>query len=508
METDMDMFDWTIMIYFGGDNNLAEEMIWGIKDIQAWRAADPKANVKVCLLFDGGGPPVPIDDDKLVVYKRAALHAILDAGVEERNEVDQRRAERRIPPKVLPIKDTLKEFVNDVLGKFEAKRYMLVLAGHGSGAVGDFLTGDKRVFGLTIRGLGEVLKAVQKEHGTEQKPIIDILGMDSCQMSMAEVACEVQGAVQLMVGTEGFQPNAGWPYANVLGLLNDKKIAAEPGGFAEAIVRAHIGYYLDYALADLSTDMSVVNLTKFDDLQKALKRLTSALGFKRQTERQFESIAKLPAKELRAKLKAMPTTLSDSRLTDSILLAHWYAQGYKRQQYVDLWDFCDQLFNRLADFNSAEIKEVSDACNDIKNVIEPTTPTDPNERFIRISGYSGPQFQHSHGISVFFPWASLTDAAGVTDLEYYHSLKFARETAWDEFIQLYVHKTQREVREKNTTGKPLPSLINRRTGLFAPFPGRDPDAEPADHAAQTLGVPRIESMKNPPIEWKKWEGAS
>src|SRR5262245_23697282 len=111
METDM--FDWTIMIYFGGDNNLAEEMIWGIKDIQAWRSANPNANVKVCLLFDGGGPPVPIDDDKLVVYKRSALHALLDAGVEERDEVDQRKTERPIPPKVPPVKDTLKEFVAD-----------------------------------------------------------------------------------------------------------------------------------------------------------------------------------------------------------------------------------------------------------------------------------------------------------------------------------------------------------------------------------------------------------
>ena len=530
METDM--FDWTIMIYFGGDNNLGEEMIWALKDIQAWRrSANHDANIKVCALFDGGGPPVLINDDILAVYTADDLHgsaqdpkpqyhassngasrdsAILDRTVAVRLRADQKKVIRPLPPKVPPVKNILAKFIEIVFKDFEADRYMLVLAGHGSGAVGDFLTGDKRVFGLTIQGLGEVLYAVKEKHGTEEKPKpIDILGMDSCQMSMAEVACEVQDSVQLMVGTEGFQPNAGWPYEDVLNLLNNPQIAADPGEFAEAIVRTHITYYLDYASADLSTDMAVINLDQFEVFQHALQGLTHALGFVPQTDQRFESIEKLPAEALSAKLDEMigKTTLADPDLVDAIVLAHWKAQGYKKEQYIDLWDFCDQLSQRLEHPKNAEIKKIYNACEKIKEVIEPTKPTYPDKMFIRLSGYSGPQFQHSHGISVFFPWASLMDAAGVTDLEYYQSLRFARVTAWDELIRLYLYKTQREVREENATGKQLPSLINRRTGLFAPF-GRDPEGDPVEHAAQTLGVPRIESMKNPPIKWKKWEGVS
>lgn len=210
---------------------------------------------------------------------------------------------------------------------------MLVLAGHGSGAVGDFLTGDKRVFGLTIQGLGEVLDAVKKKHRTEEKPIpIDILGMDSCQMSMAEVAREVQESVQLMVGAEGFQPNAGWPYEDVLNLLNSSEIATDPGKFAEAIVRTHITYYFDYASADLSTDMAVINLKHFEVFQKAIEGLTKALGFERQTQARFEAIEKLPAEELRAKLDGMiaKTALANPYVENAIVLAHWKAQGYKK----------------------------------------------------------------------------------------------------------------------------------------------------------------------------------
>jgi hypothetical protein len=107
--------------------------------------------------------------------------------------------------------------------------------------------------------------------------------------------------------------------------------------------------------------------------------------------------------------------------------------------------------------------------------------------FIRLSGYSGPQFHHSYGVSVFFPRASLMDAAGVTDFEDYQSLRFARDTAWEGLIRLYLYKTQRKMREENAAGKRLPSLINRRTGLFSPFTGGDPEGEPSDHAAQQLG---------------------
>jgi hypothetical protein len=103
---------------------------------------------------------------------------------------------------------------------------------------------------------------------------------------------------------------------------------------------------------------------------------------------------------------------------------------------------------------------------------------------------------------VYLPWASLTDAAGITDLECYQDLRFAQETAWDELIRLYLYKTQREVREENTIGEKLPSLLNRRTGLFIPQPGRDPEDDP--YSRTRLGTGKIDNMKNPAIEWKKW----
>src|SRR6516225_10233862 len=66
-------YKWTIMIYFAGDNNLGEEMVWALKDIQRWRHSEAgqaqKENVKVVALFETGCPAVPIDFDNLVPKK-------------------------------------------------------------------------------------------------------------------------------------------------------------------------------------------------------------------------------------------------------------------------------------------------------------------------------------------------------------------------------------------------------------------------------------------------------
>src|SRR5262249_39804355 len=151
---------------------------------------------------------------------------------------------------------------------------------HGSGAVGEFLTSDKRFLGLSIPALQRVLRSAADKlakKGKEKK--IDILGLDSCEMSMAEVAYEVRNQVNFMVGAEGFEPRRGWPYDLILPLLKDEENADHPEEFAPNIVTRHIRYYLDYAAADISTDASAlqINEGKLDNVVQELRAFTQAL---------------------------------------------------------------------------------------------------------------------------------------------------------------------------------------------------------------------------------------
>ena len=49
-----------------------------------------------------------------------------------------------------------------------------------------------------------------------KKQKIEILGMDTCVMSMIEVCYEVRNSVNCLVGAEGFEQNIGWPYQKIL----------------------------------------------------------------------------------------------------------------------------------------------------------------------------------------------------------------------------------------------------------------------------------------------------
>src|SRR5262245_54675253 len=126
---------WTILVYFAGDNNLREDMIWSLKEIEESRKAIRQAGygeqIKVFSLFDASGPAVPIDFD--TIQRR---HPILMLTDEER---------RKKPKPVEQVRTTLRDFIDANIKEPHSDHYMLILSGHGSGAIGDFLTGDKRV---------------------------------------------------------------------------------------------------------------------------------------------------------------------------------------------------------------------------------------------------------------------------------------------------------------------------------------------------------------------------
>ena len=61
---------------------------------------------------------------------------------------------------------------------------------------------------MKLDGLKQVLSAVQTRLGIT----LDILGMDSCLMSMVEICYELRGLVKFLVSSQSMTPNPGWPY--------------------------------------------------------------------------------------------------------------------------------------------------------------------------------------------------------------------------------------------------------------------------------------------------------
>jgi len=367
--------------------------------------------------------------------------------------------------------EILAGFVIDSIQRYPARHYALILSGHGAGAVGDFLTSNKEVFNLSIRGLSDALKLVALSQEMEnarrlagkpmEEPWLDLLGFDSCLMSMAEVAYEVRQTVQFMVGAEGFETATGWPYDRVIALLHEKPNLA-PRNFAEGIVNEHIAFYDDYTSADVSVDLSAMDL-------QHLHPLIDALGRGAASEKVSDyGLAPL----MHSWLHDIQNRDAHDPIRDAIILAHWEAQGYKDEQYTDLSDFCNSLAQRTeaiarqADYSGHQhAAHITQACGAVQEAIA---------KLVFRTRFRGAAFQHSHGVSIFFPWADLKDAAGTSDLEHYGRLTFARDTHWDEFLGEYFIKTIREPRARNgkaaSRGKVHDSFLNYRPWLYTGEP--------------------------------------
>jgi hypothetical protein len=334
----------------------------------------------------------------------------------------------------------LRSFIRDHLDG-DSRQHMLVLSGHGAGVSGDFLTDEDPHSSLMISRLGEILtEACSKKKSSEEKKSskekkIDILGIDSCLMGMAEVACEVKDHVSFLVGSEGFVNNTGWPYHRVLSVLAGP---GDPKDAAESIVEKYAAFYQDYEMAGSSTQIAALDLGKLSNLTAAVETLAQAL------KSALEPIAEnSEQKELEEKnsereevKQTSPRTVATD-VRDAVILAHWYAQSFKWGEYADLWDFCDQLRRFLPNGKFEEekaveyVQRIEDAIKRVKKAVDGVV--------IR-SCYCGPEFQHAHGVAIYFPWSALAVPPS------YEKLKFAKETHWDKFLDVYLKTTRRMLR--------------------------------------------------------------
>jgi len=416
--------EWTVLVYMAGDNNLSQEMVWSLQEMREVGSED---DFKIVAQFDPFGA-LPREFE----FKRGDARSLPELGrplglgtIQEiigkqkgapwrysRTDEDVERAARAIVEhSASPL--MIQHFIAKNTGS--PRRCMLVFSGHGSGAVGQFLVDSDPVSALTVHKLGELLAEVTK--GLPKRPkdpeipagrerTIDIVGMESCHMSMGEVCFEIRDSVDYLVASEGFVLNNGWPYRSILTAL--KASDRKPATFAGTIVQQYSTHYYDYVVAGISTDISAIRLFEIYRLENPLKKL----------------------------VKVLNVALDSKDGKRSILLAHWVAQSYSDEDYVDLGDFCE-TWATYYPAEAAEAKAAQDVVTAIKAVVLK-------------SCYSGPEFQYSKGLSVYFPWSRTSFDRDGRD---YLKLKFHEATRWGDFLGNLVEKTQRDPRDETELEK-------------------------------------------------------
>lgn len=422
---------WTVMIYLAGDNDLDSA---GVADLAEMKKIGSTDDVHVIAQFDRRGS------------KRATLRYYLSKGGTLAKDAVADLGETNMgDPKVL------KSFIEWGFKNYPAERNLVVLWNHGAGwddediyraarrslklnvrrrdtvvarAPGSSrgsvsirrvrVVGGKRfrraLFSTTIeraihpggqaRAIAfddtskdfldnietkKVLASVTKGLGRK----IDILGMDACLMSMAEVCYQVRDSVQLTVGSEEVEPGDGWPYDKILGaLVRTPKMS--PQELAKVIVDK---YLASYGSGDQVTQ-SACDLTKAKALAQAVHRLG----------------------------KTLESNLSDDSVRIGIVEARSLVQSYDAPDYIDLFDFCEQLEA------SCSQPDVQSACQDVQSALE-------EERFVIRSGFKGDVLEHSNGCAIYFPQRTVSPL--------YATLDFSKQTAWDDFLKAYLRTRRR-----------------------------------------------------------------
>lgn len=417
------MHEWTVMIYMAGDNNLDSN---GVADIKEIKRIGSTPEVAIIAQFDRSGARRHT--------KRYHLHDYATSPTVAQDEVDDLGETNTGSVKVFA------DFLDWGINEFAAKRYLVILWGHGSGALDDDIyyeggrvwkRGGKR-HGIfhpirkDVAPLGftfvtdELIGDGGEEKGAVMLPTliapddeakdfldnvelkralkatgqkIDILGMDACLMSMAEVCHQVRESVGLTVASEAEEELEGWPYERFLAQLV-KNPEMSPRTLANIIVEEFINLYADHD--NIVASLSACDLSKSAKVAASVNKLAEILL----------------------------ALLDDERVLDSVMVARYRVWSDEVIESVDLYDFC-YLLRRSS--NHADVRA---ACANVMDVIE-------NSGFIHSFKGIGKGMQYCRGLGIYFPRSEVSAQ--------YDRLDFVREDGamWGDFIKGYVKATAR-----------------------------------------------------------------
>ncbi len=396
---------WTFMVYLAGDNNLDAN---GVTDLAEMKKVGSNDDLNLIAQFDRFG--TGSETKRFYLRKGTTLtkDAVLKLG--ETNSGN---------PKALT------DFIKWGIKNYPAERYALILWNHGGGwddtdvyasdrlrriqraARGRirhafFLSNLKTAVKTAAGGakprailydddakdfldnieIKKVLTAAKKAAGHK----IDILGMDACLMSMAEVACQVKSSAQYTVGSEQTEPLEGWPYHTLLAELA-RKPAMPTKDFTAVIVDKYIASYPPSE----AVTQSACDLAKSDALMSAVKNLGAALS----------------------------TGLANHAVKMAIMQARNQVQSYEVPENIDLVDFCKLMME-----NDALDEVIKNACQKVMDAV-----CGP-EGIVVKSGCKGAAVKNSYGVAIYFPTISLSPL--------YAKLDFTKKTGWGKFLNKYL----------------------------------------------------------------------
>ncbi len=446
--------DWVVMIYLAGDNNLSEDMSETLAQLLSVKIDD----VAILVYYDSAYPEIP------TCYRDITPSATTKPlGFSTQDPCEYIGESDSADP------ESIVKFVTWCGKRYETDNYALFLSGHSDGFQGLtlFRDDDSRAT-MNISSLRESLDNVVKNVIGKR---FQILGFDGCVMSTFEIAYEFRMVANIMIGSQGFIPDAGLNYEDILIRWSNIKIAPKtPEEFAKNVLEVFKQNQKGFELGGRSTTLSACRLGKvrlpdgkvtipLENLEAEISKLSELLFDNLSTAEIFNP---KPDAEAVSDEKIFETFIqrfiAREQLKRVLLSSQWNSQTLLFEQAIDIKDFCEQLSmecdETIAQLNLPTMREhledwLGGAWND--NNDSTSLYHDIREQcqhiiaefdncLIDINGgvSTGSDFRFANGLSLYFPWSEV--GYGVSRVAYEKTL-FAiinKDKSWSKFIKMYV----------------------------------------------------------------------
>ena len=404
--TENEKVAWTLILYLAADcnlerailDNLAETMVVGSSDdvhIVALVDRHPdECQLDVDEATDDEGYPLFTEDDlekkrrftnrpigqtenwssaKVFYVNRDELVEIEDLG--EANTGDAQ---------------TLEYLLSQVVKYYPAKRYGLIMGGHGE-AWKSVCPDDSSDH--STMNMPQLRKALS--NGLKQP--LEFLGFDACLMANYEVLHSLDGLARVVIASEEISPGEGWNYASLARTLTQNP-QADGMAVSKAMGEAFFSYFAKADPQSLhSATFSAIDMNQFAEIRRSVDSLGKTLTeeLKKQREEAWTNIVR-----------------ANANTTE-------YGEGGEysaSEELFDLHGFADQIINNASDSKTIQ------AAKNVTAAIEKAT----------IFNLAGEGREGSHGLTVYLPFRQQEYLAET--LANYRKIPNIGSHAWFNFI--------------------------------------------------------------------------
>lgn len=259
--------DWKVLVYMQADNNLSPYAFWDLAEMEKAGQADIPVIVELDLPGNSGIKRLKIESNKSL----PALSTI-DFNSWSLSNLNSKVIEE-FPENKFSQDERLMNFLIGAEERYPTEHTLLVIWGHGEGfgynlvaQFGGVAVDDNPRSKLSINSVSDSLRVYKTIFNKK----IDILSMDACLMQTLEVAAELRGSVDYLIGSTQIQDFRGLPYDSVLSYigneLNDE--AGNSGSQSYSLARKIPELFERRALAEVGSDkrtMSSINLSELEN---------------------------------------------------------------------------------------------------------------------------------------------------------------------------------------------------------------------------------------------------